>query len=64
MDLFNILAPVGVIFSKILQSALFSKIYSYVAHVFQKRISSLKMDYFSLLVYQYAEMEYIRDPRN
>ena len=55
---------VGVIFSKFLQSALFSKIHSYVAPVFQKRISSLKMDYFSILVYQYADMEYIRDPRN
>ena len=55
---------VGVNFSKFLQSALFSKIHSYVAPVFQKRISSLKMDYFSILVYQYANIEYIRDPRN
>ena len=47
-------------FSKFLQSALFSKIHSYVAPVFQKRISSLKMDYFSILVYQYANIEDIR----
>ena len=58
------LRSVGVIFSKFLQSALFSKIHSYVARVFKKRISSLEMDYFSILVYQYAYMEYIRDPRN
>ena len=52
------------IFSQFLQSAIFSKIHSYVARVFKKRISSLKMDYFTILVYQYAYMEYIRDPRN
>ena len=55
---------VGVIFSKFLQSASFSKIHSYVARVFKKRIFSVKIDYFSLLVYQYAYMEYIRDPKN
>ena len=55
---------VGVIFSKFLQSALFSKIHSYVAHVFQKRISSLKNDCFLTLVYQNAYIEYIHDLRN
>ena len=55
---------VGVIFSKFLQSALFSKIHSYVAHVFEKRISSLKNDSFLTLVYQNAYIEYIHDLRN